>query len=600
MENIILTTRKVADIEGDFILPDYQRGYRWTSEEVKLLLNDIYENGNNPYCLQPIVVKKRKDGKYELIDGQQRLTTIFLIYKYLQSKFPVYVPPFSLSYETREMSGRFLENLDLERRNENIDFFFMAGAYEFIKDYFELDANGNPVKFKPGRLTMLNEYFENQVSVIWYEVDSAEDGIELFERLNIGKIPLTSSELVKALFLRDSSKEEIADRQEEISLQWDAMENALRESSFWNFLTNSKPEDYPTRIDLILDIIANKEKLSREKYHTFFHFDNRIKQLKADNEENTLGKLWGEIYHVFLTLREWYLNHEFYHKIGYLINSGFKTINEIYKLWLGKGEDPLPKDKFIHQIDMLIRDSVNLSGREEMEVLSYGNDSEKLRNVLLLFNVETERRMDEKKRRFPFDKHKESNWSLEHIHAQHSEGLETNDKILSWVKAHLKLLLGGSFGEHTELVEKMVQFVSELENGKTVSNARKRLQEIQQETNVIFTSRDGIDREQDYRDNIANMALLDTAHNAALSNYVFDAKRDIIIGYDMKGKYIPICTKMVFFKYYSPAGASLHFWGEPDRSRYVDSINEIIKPYYTTSDKFTNENHHTEGTAVEG
>lgn len=598
MDNIVLTTKKVADINGEFVLPDYQRGYRWTSDEVKLLLDDIYENGNNPYCLQPVVVKKRPDSKYELIDGQQRLTTIYLIYKYLQSQFSAYEPPFSLSYETREKSGQFLENLDLDRRDENIDFFFMARAFEFIRDYFELDAEGNRVKPKVGRLTKLNEYFEDQVSVIWYEVDSNEDGIALFERLNIGKIPLTSSELVKALFLRDSAKDEIADRRDEISLQWDAMENALSEPSFWDFLTYAKSEEYPTRIDLILDLIAHKDRSSREKYHTFFYFDRRISFLKEEQGKDALRKLWGEIYHVYLTLREWYLHHEFYHKIGYLVNSRFKTIDDIYKIWLGKGEDPLPKDEFLHELDKLIRDSIDLKERSEMEELSYARDADRLRNVLLLFNVETERRMDEKKRRFPFDKHKESNWSLEHIHAQHSEGLETNDKILSWVKAHAKLLRSGTFGLHDELLERMEVFSSELEGNKSVSNARQRLKDIQSETNKIFTSADSLDKEQEYRDNIANLALLDTGQNAALSNYVFDAKRDIIIGYDMKGRYIPICTKMVFFKYYSPVEATLHFWGEADRTQYLESLDEIINPYY--KEKFSNENDNTKGVALSG
>lgn len=78
MSNILLETKNVGKIKGLFYLPNYQRGYRWTSEEIKLLLDDIYESNGNPYCLQPIVVKK-KDERFELIDGQQRLITIYLI-----------------------------------------------------------------------------------------------------------------------------------------------------------------------------------------------------------------------------------------------------------------------------------------------------------------------------------------------------------------------------------------------------------------------------------------------------------------------------------------------------------------------------------------
>ncbi len=74
--NIILETKFVADIRGSFYIPSYQRGYRWSETEVVRLLDDIYQNGKKNYCLQPVVVRKKED-RYELIDGQQRLTTLY-------------------------------------------------------------------------------------------------------------------------------------------------------------------------------------------------------------------------------------------------------------------------------------------------------------------------------------------------------------------------------------------------------------------------------------------------------------------------------------------------------------------------------------------
>lgn len=78
-----LEEKIIGDIAGEFVIESYQRGYRWSKEEIEHLLKDIDEvaDGQN-YCLQPIVVKNR-DGVYELIDGQQRLTTLYLIMKYL-------------------------------------------------------------------------------------------------------------------------------------------------------------------------------------------------------------------------------------------------------------------------------------------------------------------------------------------------------------------------------------------------------------------------------------------------------------------------------------------------------------------------------------
>lgn len=124
MSNIILDTKNVGKIKGLFYLPDYQRGYRWTSEEIKLLLDDIYESAGKPYCLQPIVVKKSNE-RFELIDGQQRLTTIYLICKYMEAKLgDLYEPSFKLEYETRKESANFLGNIDLSLRELNIDLLF--------------------------------------------------------------------------------------------------------------------------------------------------------------------------------------------------------------------------------------------------------------------------------------------------------------------------------------------------------------------------------------------------------------------------------------------------------------------------------------------
>ena len=137
--NIILETKFVADIRGSFYIPSYQRGYRWSETEVVRLLDDIYQNGKKNYCLQPVVVRKKGD-QYELIDGQQRLTTLYLIYKYMKNVNPFFnEPAFTLSYQTRDQSEEFLKTLDMTKQDENIDFWFIARAYNTIKEWFEQD-----------------------------------------------------------------------------------------------------------------------------------------------------------------------------------------------------------------------------------------------------------------------------------------------------------------------------------------------------------------------------------------------------------------------------------------------------------------------------
>ena len=219
--NIILETKFVADIRGSFYIPSYQRGYRWSETEVVRLLDDIYQNGKKNYCLQPVVVRKKED-RYELIDGQQRLTTLYLIYKYMKNVNPFFnEPAFTLSYQTRDQSEEFLKTLDMTKQDDNIDFWFIAKAYNTIKKWFEQDLQI--------RVMHIFEYLKEDVKIIWYEVGESEDAISLFTRLNIGKIPLTSAELVKAMFLsRDNAENMRREKQEEISLQWDGIESIYR------------------------------------------------------------------------------------------------------------------------------------------------------------------------------------------------------------------------------------------------------------------------------------------------------------------------------------------------------------------------------------
>lgn len=193
---IILEAKTVGDISGHFFVPSYQRGYRWGSNEVIRFLDDIYAtNGEHDYFLQPIVLKKIDD-KYELIDGQQRLTTIYLIYQYMHDESYGFIdsPKFTIKYETRKKSLEFLKSVDETKKEENIDFWHIAESYKQIKEWFQK-------KEKKSTITNLNKYFDERVKIIWYEIDKDEDSISIFTRLNIGKIPLANSELVKAMFL---------------------------------------------------------------------------------------------------------------------------------------------------------------------------------------------------------------------------------------------------------------------------------------------------------------------------------------------------------------------------------------------------------------
>lgn len=555
---IKLETKLVGDIKGNFFVPSYQRGYRWSDIEVVRLLDDIYlTEGKRNYCLQPVVVRKNGE-RYELIDGQQRLTTIYLIYRFMNEESFGFIdePRFTLSYETREQSEDFLKSIDLSRKDENIDFWFLCAAYESIKQWFS-------ERDRKSTLTNINKYFDEIVRIIWYEVSESEDAIGLFTRLNIGKIPLTNAELVKAMFLSKDSDENVdKEKQEEIALQWDNMEKELHKSSLWYFLTNKSNAYFQTRIDLILDLISGKAIDNREKYYTFFKFDEMRKS-------KTLDSIWRSIQQTFLLLKDWHENHGLYHKIGYLIASEALSLQKIFELSKDK-----TKDDFKNSLDEYIRDSIKIKGN--YSELSYEKpvDQKKISTLLLLFNVESVRRNGEHSQWFPFDKYKFGNsgkvtWSLEHIHAQHSEGLRTQEMWKEWLSLHIPSVeaVSDNSGELTDLMKAAIE-KDKLE--------RQEFDTIQQRVVELLS----VKGNTEYMHSIANLALLSSTDNAVLNNSTFDVKRNEIIKMDKAGQYIPFCTRMVFLKYYTNSAENqLHFWGHADRVAYVEAMNTVLVNY---------------------
>jgi hypothetical protein len=174
--------------------------------------------------------------------------------------------------------------------------------------------------------------------------------------------------------------------------------------------------------------------------------------------------------------------------------------------------------------------------------------------------------------KFKFDKNKKNSWSLEHIHAQQSEGMKTQDVWKEWLTLHLDSIK--SLGERDTLT-----LQSDIE--KAVNRERLDRYEFESLQNRVFdilSTKGNIE----YLHTISNLALLNTNDNAALNNSTFDVKRNEVIKMDKMGKFIPFCTKMAFLKYYTPSEKSqLHFWGSSDRMAYVEAINSVLANYLT-------------------
>jgi hypothetical protein len=239
-------------------------------------------------------------------------------------------------------------------------------------------------------------------------------------------------------------------RQLEISTEWDIIEKELHNDSLWYFITNNSPDNYPTRIELIFDLMSNKQNGERETFFAFFYFNKKIKG------ESDKFKIWTEILRYFQRLKEWYENIDLYHKIGYLVDSGSESLSDL----ILKSEG-MTKSGFQNSLNEIIAKSIDF--KKDFCELSYENKTDyfSIEKLLLFFNVETTRQKSDETMRFPFDKHKQENWSLEHIHAQQSEGLNKKEQWVEWLNLHKESLISLNKETYKSLTQEIATAVKD-------------------------------------------------------------------------------------------------------------------------------------------
>lgn len=570
----VLEHRLVGKISGHFVVLGYQRGYRWTKHEVGRLLDDIWSNGDKPYSLQPVVVKRFTDG-WELVDGQQRLTTLYLLFLYMQrAGLQAQGPLYTLRYETRPKSEAYLQNIDEEESGRNIDFFHLYGAYDCIRAWFA--AKGAS---RQDVANQLYNYLRDQVRIIWYQAPADLDSVTLFTRLNVGRIALTDAELVKAVLLsRSEGSLARADRAHELAAQWDAIERDLRRPDVWAFITTANADDFPTRITLLLDTIAGGHSdHARPPFHTF---DTMRQRMEAETPE----AIWEKVVDLHGLVMGWFDDRDvFYHKVGYLVATGVK-FGDLVAL----AED-CAKQAFEGLLDDMIRSNLKLRVSELLG-LSYEPKSgrEKCSDLLLLMNVETVRCVKGSSERYPFRRHHGAragealSWSLEHIHAKQAEGLAKTDDQKEWLRLHREALVE----LHLENPERRDALVAKID-ASIEHVSRPVFDELAREVADFFTLGEDAGSEALYSIHaITNLALLPGKENSVLSNAVFEVKRRRIIELDKKGAFIPVCTRQVFLKYYTEASAQqIDFWGPRDRESYLNAMKDVLKPYWLPEEK---------------
>lgn len=609
MQDNALMLKPINDLlDKEFYIPAYQRGYRWTKRQVTDLLEDIkefqqqVENSTNAkdkfYCLQPIVVKEHGD-KWEIVDGQQRLTTIHIILTCLKEILPlVGKSRYQISYETRTDSSDFLANINEDQAEDNIDFFHIVEAKKAVDEWFKDKGNYRIQLIQ----TLLNEdEIGKNVKVIWYELGEHENATEVFTRLNMGKIPLVNAELVKALFLKSSNfidnnqsiKEQnksIRLEQVKISQEWDSIEKNLQDDAFWYFISNENIKT--NRIEFILQLRALEFKNSQniidnDKFKTFIQFNEWFV-----NDQVDISNEWLKVKKVFMTLEEWFNDRTLFHLIGYLVSQNI-SISEIFKLSSNsKGKKDFHQrliKRILHLIFSVKIDNVlshsNLRNTIDnyLAELSYETSTtNNLRQILLLFNIASLLNNPDSNARFQFEKFKLDQWDIEHIRSVSSEIPESKEKQEQWLEQVIEYISDNNTLAEPDLlppndVAEAQLIKTQAINLCSTSLTKDQFKDIYDRVIKLYDphSNDEVDS------SIGNLTLLDSSTNRSYKNAIFPIKRKRIIELDKQATYVPLCTKNVFLKYYSKNVDKMLYWGKKDSEDYQEAMLEIMTDFFT-------------------
>ena len=644
-----LMLKSVYDLlDKNYFIPSYQRGYRWGKRQVQDLLEDLYKfaTDNNKtegafYCLQPVVVKKCDEKTisdnnlfselddnvwYEVIDGQQRLTSLYILFKYLINKSRIDDMKeeygknlFQIAYQTLGISKAVLENPEIPD-NSSPNSFYITDAYKNIAEWFEsLPTNKSIPQVKKIRDMFLDLLVSDKnsnnsfgyVQVIWYE-STDPDPIKIFTRLNIGKIPLRNAELIKALFLQKRDDTELSEIQQiQIAKEWDQIEATLQDKRIWAFLNENIP-DMPAHIEFIFNVIFNvegkeeKKKLSENQeclnlkpkdreawikkkfedkygtddYATFRFFSERFE--KADRD--TIKKQWDTVREYYETFDEWYNNPLWYHYIGFLIYCKEPIIN-IYEQYQGK-----TKRDFVSSLIGLIQNKlkVTLTASGDIEkngtpVVYDNKTKECLKQLLVLYNIEyiVQKNKDNDRSYvvFPFDLFKIEKWDIEHVDsfttnpltdkAQQKEWLETAIEDLDEIGINYKTVAKITDLERTAITN----FIEGTGTQATFDEIKLIVSKLADEDLTAEES------SKDAKNSIGNLTLLNADINRSYGNSIFPSKRKKISERDAEGRFIPICTKNVFLKNFADGGSGTIAWKISDMENYKKDIVTFIKKF---------------------
>lgn len=632
-----LSVKYIVSKYKKFNVPSLQRTYRWGEKEITLLLNDLYEfyntnedSTNDFYPLQPLILKKsnKNDDTWNVLDGQQRLTTIKLIASYLEMDKDYCL---DISYDTREKTKDFLDNISNKKEEDvgtSMELYYIFHAYEVIKAWFQKEKDTEKIN------AIRNVLFEKErTRFVVQEMNSDDDEAKTFQNINQGRIPLSCSELIKALFLGHifeshkidnncrfayssdgyglfipinpiKEKQELTRIQNIIAKEWNDIETVLMHDEFYSFVCPEKEKSI-NRMDFLFKVACRNEKF--KKYNTDDPF-NAIYECIKDGNVNVVDNIsccWNIVFKCFNRMQKLYFDFDAYHLVGFCNCEHIGISEDFYKYC----NDDEKMDEFKTAIREKIKGKV-LNGIK-IDDLHYGESNDKIKEILLLHNLQS---YSDEKLRFPFNLYDGGkNYDIEHIHATAEEKADKKSRIewyiinnsaIEKMKEKLKNSKDSKDSKSFYLFDSFEK--SYKGNNFDIYNKDEEFNKLRE-----IMIKDNLDNEKEdlsKDDGIKNLCLLDSTTNRSYKNSLFITKREMILKkakgeremilkiakgeMDKEDCVYPLllCTERIFLKFYSNVDSddNLNFWTEKNREAYLKDISNKVTDFLKLKGEDTN------------
>lgn len=516
-----------------YCIPSYQRGYRWSEREITALLEDLAEFAEldcmqNTYLLQPIAIRTDKptgapDGFAEykiVVDGQQRLTTLSIILSEL-------VPGHTVSHFWDVTNHIYLDDPELRGLNND----FRLNARETIADW----KIGHPEKANRVADVLNGHYGNKRVIFIEYELSESDDEHETFIRLNAGKIPLTSAELIRAQLMTSPLSTE---KRMEIAKEWELFEKFLREPQTWSMIAgNRNPDAYGVRMNIIFEAVSSVRD-SAIPLKVYQHIEPAIRK--------DPGGYWKNLLRFYYFLKSCRLNHELCNLMSFLAHLGKLNLADIFKTFLASG-DGVDYGAF----KKYLREKIADIFQDTPEFSAFGYGTPLLREFLLLLNILF---CNTRKQYFDFVAYSGERWDIEHIDSRTENELHNPEDRLGWLKlAYQEDPVLEAECEKLPTFEEKRRYIADHFNDKLLQN----------------------------KDGIGNLVMLNANINRGYKNAIFPVKRRWIrnAATGERPRFVPPCTIAAFMKFFTDGAYRNDRWNDKDATSFANAMEKLYNDF---------------------